>query len=247
MSDPNHFNPEDNRRYTAYTTDRRAMDEHRVLIKSKKKKRRLLRSSGIIVALSILFLIIVCFFVFNIRNVIVEGNEMYSEKEIISGAGISKLSNYFFVTEKTVRSHLAESYPAIVSATVDKAFPSTIKITVEESAPFFYLTIGSRTFILDDRLVVHRAAESVQEAETLNLIQLELSGVKQCLAGKYVETEDKDVVEMFNILYEQLCKNQLIEEISYIDFSDKFDIRFIIGSEYTVKIGNILECESKID
>ena len=246
MNGHNPIIPEDDNRYTAYTTDHRARDEHRLEIRKKKRRKSFLRSSGIFLFVALLFFVTVCFFVFKLRNVSVEGNEMYSDDEIIAGAGISGLSNFFFVTEKSVVSHLAESYPAVRSVTVEKTIPSTVRIMVEESNPFFYLTLGVHTFILDDNLVVHRTAESIQEAESLNLRQLQLSGVKQCIAGKYIETDDKDIIEMFTVLYNELCENELINDITSIDLSNKFDIRFTLGSEYTVKIGNILNCDNKI-
>lgn len=232
--------------YTENTTAKQAKREYHFEMRKKRRKKRFAGYLGFIFLFVAVFCLAAFFLIFRVKTINFSGNNLYTDSQLTSGAGFSFLSNYFFVSEKKIVDNLGKNYPVLEKVTVEKQFPSTVNITVTESTPEFFVTIGNFTYILDNRLVVHRSAENISEAEALDLVQLSLPNVSSCIAGQYVETDDKDIIKMFSTLYENLVKYELISEVSSIDISDKFDIRFTLGSEYTIKIGNILECENKI-
>jgi cell division protein FtsQ len=87
---------------------------------------------------------------FQVRSVVISGNEHLTDDELKSMAGIKRNENLFWVSSRKISSKLAAS-PWIRSVSVRKEFPDTLLIHISETEPFALLDMRGKLFIVDDR------------------------------------------------------------------------------------------------
>lgn len=219
---------------------------------SRMKARKLKRKRTIILAVSLsafaLFVIIVVMALFfKVSAVEVTGNSKYSGDAIIKASGINIGDSILSVSSGEVEEKIKKEFTAVKKANVKKSFPSKITIEITEYEEVLFAAFGEYYYSFDSELHVVEKYDSIETAELLGMKRIYIPGVTQCITGTKLETEDSDIPEMIMRLYENLEKYDLFFDIGDIDFRDKFNITFTLGVEYTVKLGNIIDCATKLE
>ena len=113
-------------------------------MKEKKVKRRLNKKALLVILLT-LYLIIMAFYyclTLPIKNIVINGNNMVSEGEIIAAAGIKEYPPIFRTSTKKIIKNV-EALNFIDSVEVKKSLTGTITIDVEEAKVLFYNVLNS--------------------------------------------------------------------------------------------------------
>lgn len=91
--------------------------------------------------------------IFRANNIIVEGNNLLSYKEVIETAGISNLKNIFEISLKKIENSLLQ-HPRIKYCYIKRKLPDTLYIYIEEKKPVALLNIKydylNRIFEVDE-------------------------------------------------------------------------------------------------
>ncbi len=90
---------------------------------------------------------------FQIRSVVITGNEHLTDEELKSMAGLSADENLLSISGKKISLKMMES-PWMRSVVVRKEFPDRLLINVREAEPFALLDMKGKLFIVDDRGVM---------------------------------------------------------------------------------------------
>ncbi len=213
----------------------------------KKSNKRIVTAVLIILFTCIVALTVVDIVFFNVENIIVSGNSMYTSEEILESSNLKMGTNFIAVRPGYIRSCIKSEIPGISEVRVIRKLPSTVEVRVVESTPVMYITVGEFFYTLDENMVVLQKFSSFDEIEMLGLIRVYFSQVTECIAGDYLVTEDKDVTDMIKKLYKELENYGYLTDVMEIDFRNKFDIKFTLGVKYTVKLGNIIDCDIKLE
>ena len=110
-----------------------------------KKVKRRLNKKALLVILLTLYLIIMAFYyclTLPIKNIVINGNNMVSEGEIIAAAGIKEYPPIFQTSTKKIIKNV-EALNFIDSVEVKKSLTGTITIDVEEAKVLFYNVLNS--------------------------------------------------------------------------------------------------------
>ncbi len=217
-------------------------------MKARKAKRR--RTIILAVSLSIftvLVLITVMVLFLKVSVIEVTGNAKYKSEDIINASGIEAGESILTVGKGETEANIKREFTAIKKVEVKKSLPSKVTINVTESEEVLFVAFGEQYYSLDSELSVVETYDSIETTELLGMKRIYIPGVKRCITGEKIETEDSDIPDMIIQLYENLVRYELFYDISEIDFRDKFNITFTLGVKYTVKLGNILECATKLE
>ncbi|MBQ7294884.1 MAG: FtsQ-type POTRA domain-containing protein [Clostridia bacterium] len=84
-----------------------------------------------------------------IANIIIDGDEVYSEGEILSAAQLSEGVNMLTVREKDVNENVTTVLPFISVIGVDYELPDTLRLNVVSTSERFIIKNGSRYFCVD--------------------------------------------------------------------------------------------------
>ena len=207
-----------------------------------------LRRTGLSGPVTFAILVVAIIFVLSIflrvSEIYVEGNEHYTDDEIIRAIDIEEGDNLFFFDRFGAISRVFAKLPYIREVSVDRTLPNKVTITVEESQALAYLELGEEQWTLDQNCkVLGKAAEG----ETSFLIPIE--GIKPgtLLIGEDMQTEDGDsrIVEYLSQVLYQIEERGLQYSVNRIDFSDPNQASFSYAGRYTVVLGGSSKVEHK--
>ncbi len=214
---------------------------------NKIKRKRILMLTAFLSAFALIVVTIIAAVFLKVGAIEVRGNNKYGIEDIISVAGIKHGESMIAVNGKETEDRLLNEFPAIKKVKIIKRIPSRVVIEVTESEEVLFVAFGEHYYSLDSELKVIDMYDNIESAEVEGMKRIYIPGVKRCITGEKIETEDGDIPEMIQVLYENLVKYGLFAPVSEIDFRDKFGIEFSLGVQYTVKLGNTLECSTKIE
>ena len=70
---------------------------------------------------------------FSIGRIVVEGNSLYTDEEVIAASGIQQGDNLFFLNRIAAGSRVAAKLPFVDSVTINRGLPNIVTIVVAES------------------------------------------------------------------------------------------------------------------
>ena len=121
------------------------------MVKVKKVKRKL-NFKALIILLLILYLIVMLlytFFTMPIKNIVIEGNSLISDSDIISAANIDNYPSIFKISSKKIIKNI-KKLNLIEEVNVSKSFTGTITINVKESKIVFFNKLNN-TYVLSTK------------------------------------------------------------------------------------------------
>ena len=224
-------------------------DEVRSINKKKNHRKRKIKR---IAALCLFALAVICagialvltvFFRIDTITIQIEGNRLYSDKDIITCCGIETGDNLFLVSEKKINEKLTNDMPYVKSVTIERKMPDTliIKIVSAESAaavPYgsVYVVIDPEGKVLDNNSAV--VPEGVPVVSGLSAIDP--------IEGQTITVSGDNNTEDF-LLITKSIDDAGLENLTEINFTKKGYYRLKYDGRITLKLGNMTNIAEKID
>ncbi|MCK4520376.1 FtsQ-type POTRA domain-containing protein [Candidatus Parcubacteria bacterium] len=190
-----------------------------------KRKKSLLKNKffwiGILVLAIVVLLSYFLFFhsFFKIDKIEISGNEKLKTEQIENL--IEKNKNIFLFNTEKNKNKILENFPEVVEIYIEKDFPRSIKIQVEERKPVAVFCQNQEYFFIDKKGIVYEKAESNSMLKIKNLTfdrELELGNevlaeneLKQIL---YIQSRIEDDLEIQIELAEIVSASRLNIQIS---------------------------------
>lgn len=121
-------------------------------MQKKNKKKRKINKKGLIVILLTLYLVIMVFsylFTLPVKNIIIKGNNIVSDNDIISSANIKDNTKLITLNRHTLIKRI-EKLPLIENVEVKKYINGKLVINVKENKVLFYNTLNN-TYVLNNK------------------------------------------------------------------------------------------------
>jgi len=190
------------------------------------KKYKKTQSKNLTIKLSIIIAIV--FFalfallispLFQIRQIDIVGNDIISEADVLSSAGLSLGINIFSVSPNSI-AHNISSMVYIRNANVVRHFPGLLTISLEERIPIAALRLNNlSTYIIIDDLGMVLSSSTALPYSLPVVTGIELTGFA---VGNYLEIENNAVFGSIVFLSRILRRHDVPS--LFIDFSDIQDI-----------------------
>ena len=148
----------------------------------------------VLVVIAAIFVMSVLFRVHDIR---VEGNEHYTDEEIIKAIDIEDGDNLFFYDRIAAVSRALAKLPYIEEVSITRSLPDRITITVTESKAMAYLVVGDEDWTLDHNCKVLGKASEDELSNLTLLLSYECPELLQYSASEeitYYSDADGNVV-----------------------------------------------------
>ncbi len=214
------------------------------------RKKKIIIAYGIVLFLVMLVVVIFVFskFFFSVRTITVKCGEIYDQQEILDACGVEKGSILFTVDTEEVASAIQSSLPFVISAEVTRDYPGTLVISIKETKAEFCFEISGQYVVVSKELKVLDLLEDQAklEKEYGKLIQIEMPPLRNAVVGKVLEFNDsKDKAFIPDLLY-MLDVCGMRKNVYTINAKVRFDIRLNYEDNFTVKLGNTADFESKL-
>lgn len=211
------------------------------LSSSQIKRRRILIYSAIFVVVLVAGAALSLTVLFKTENITVEGNEYYTDEQIIAFSGVEKQENIFIAAITGDAQRISDRLSYIEQASISFSVPDTVIIKVTNASPSYVIKNGGKYLLISSK---GRILEEIPENAD-KLPELKCDELKSTSVGSYVSFSDENVPEILQNISESLEKNK-IEKITGFDVTDTSDITLDYDNRITIKIGLPEDIDYKI-
>lgn len=213
--------------------------------KARQKRRRVIKVyMQIIFTVVFLIMIILSLTIFfNIEKITVTGNGQFDEKEIIDASGL-EIGENMFLTKMSAHSELImSSVVYLESCEVKRKLPTGIEINVKVCEPMACLEAEN------DYLIMSTTGKIFDRSETpvqgLFLIK-GAEPVYDLVPGMMFESADDEgkLNAMLSVCEAMTARST--EKVSYIDVTDRYNIKYLYDDRVEVRLGSVNELDYKL-
>lgn len=220
-------------------------------LKEKNHRRKIRRNIFYILIgllLCVVFAIACIALFFNAKEIKVEGVTLYDAALIREGSGIEPNQNLYSINRDTVAETITMNYPYIKSVDVEFEFPAAVTLRVTEDTPCYYFELCGEYLVLSDSLRVLEHTKDLTELQTRlpGLIGLNTLSIRYAVCGERIVFTDANYYDYARQMLNTFSASAIADKITWIDFSDKFNIFVIYDGRFKIEIGNMEDISSKI-
>ncbi len=214
-----------------------------------KKLMKNLRATMLVLALLILLLtlLLVILPMFRVQSVEIVGNSYYPYEEILNASGITVGEDESIGLDgAAVAQRILRACPNVKNCTV-MTMPFSVKITIVEKQDVKQTAYNGGYITFDRNFLV---LENKQNGEAfspfLSVTLPRLSGVE---VGKQLTFYGMTRVDAayINSLYDVLKDKGFLEEVTHIDYSERFSLSCTLNDRIRVELGSMDFLEKKLD
>lgn len=177
---------------------------------------------------------------FTIDNIVVSGNKLVTDEQIIEAAALPKDQNILKLDASTINAKV-EALDNISNVKTTKILPDTLKITLSESSDFGYIHVDKGYLIVSGDLLINRHEPELKEKDKNKLIKISNASYSTLAIG-YKVSEDKNELEFIRKLIDQ----ELVNVTREIDFGNKIkDLKMKVNQDTIIDFGKIDDLDYK--
>ena len=202
----------------------------------------MLASGAVIVVLSFIMLFLP---VFKINRIVVEGNTYYDDAAVIEMAGIAVGDELFGWNMQKSCDALLENYPYASDIYISINF-FTVNIEIVEKKTVMYAEYQNQYFSFDGSLRVLEIKTDGEEVFS-PFLHVKLPAVANVQAGYMIQfAEDEIELSYLTQLLQVLSERNFLEDVTYVDASERFSLSFVLANATRVEIGALKDMNVKL-
>ena len=176
---------------------------------------------------------------FPVKNITVDGDSVYSKQEIISASAITEEDNLIALSSKSVISRISKNLAKSGEITIKKVFPDTVKITVNNAVPKYYLSADECFYVLDTN---KKIIEAVYETPA-DCMYISCTDPKGLNVGNTFSLSESDQA-VFDKITALAAEKGL--NVTGIKLGDRLDIKMTVDNKILVDFGSDSDIERKM-
>ena len=224
-------------------------DEARFFIKAiMLSKKFFIATVSVMSVLALVCLVCVFFRFIGIGEFEIEGETDYKLSELVSASGLRTGDRLYEVNSKEAEALLLRGCPYLKSVNVKKKFPNKICFEVEERVLGWYIEISDDYYALDyDMLVLLETynEDALIERGLTKLVLPELESAMCDYLPEFGRGDEHLISETLKIV-DTFRTHEIKERLTYLDLSNRFEIKLTIDGAFDVKIGDMSNMDTKL-
>lgn len=196
---------------------------------------------------AIVFAVVCCLTLFfQVDEITVVGNHLYSEEQILDACGISKGDNLVSIQKANAASLIMSSLPFVETVHVERFLPDRVEITVTEADVTFAFRAQNETYYL--MTTQGKILEAIQTANAADYPNVEGLTITEPTIGTtlYVSEEQTENRDAALELMQLLSDYGIAGAVRQIDVAKPYDLRIHYGNQFEVMLGGTDNLEYKV-
>lgn len=189
------------------------------------------------VTMAAIILVVLCCITlfFQVGEIRVRGNQIYSEEQIAEASGISMGDNLVSIRKPTAASMIMSSLPFVEQVHIERTLPDTVIITVLESEVTYAIRAENEAYYLIN--TQGKVLKEIKTADATDYPMLEGLVIAEPTIGAaiYVAEEQQKNMDAALELMGQLEDYGIA--VSRIDVTKLYNITAYYGSQYEIMLG----------
>lgn len=201
--------------------------------RKKNKRKKLIFRAVLCFAFLCIGIIFALTMFFNISEITVTGDTVYSSEDIIEKSGVVVGDNLIFTSKKKINEQVSTELPYVGSVKVKRHLPTKLELIVTKTEAVYAVVIDGYYTLLDSNgKVLEKDLEYVAE----NIILLNIGEIETAELGKRISGKSDSYLEKL-IDIRNACEDCGIEDITAIDLSDIYDIKLTYQGRIILELG----------
>ena len=174
---------------------------------------------------------------FQVGEIHVQGNQIYSEEQIAEASGISMGDNLVSIRKPNAASMIMSSLPFVERVHIERTLPDTVTITVTDSEVTFAIRAENEAYYLIN--TQGKVLKEIKTADAADYPTLEGLVIAEPTIGAaiYVAEEQQKNMDAALELMSQLEDYGIAGAVSRIDVTKLYSIMAYYGSQYEIMLG----------
>ena len=184
---------------------------------------------------------------FQVREIQVTGNHIYTTEQIVDACGISRGDNLVTIKKANAASLIRSTLPFVETVHIERCLPDTVEITVTESDVTFAIRAQNETYYLMN--TQGKILQEIQTANATDYPNVEGLTVSEPTIGTsvYVPEEETENRDAALTLMQLLSDYGIAGAVRQIDVTKPYDLRLYYGSQFEVLLGSSDNLAYKIE
>ena len=215
--------------------------------KELREKHRHKRGSNVVYYVMVSVLAVIIFAVlsvtvlFNTEKIVVEGESDYTDEQIIAATGLKGDENLVRLSTSGIPEKVLDKLVTLDSITIDKVFPSTIKITVTRSVPMVSFGYGGKNYVISH--IGRVMSIDTGDADCMHVIGYKPAD--SVIVGGFIKAEDEEQDNLVQQISTAVEKAGL-EDITSLDITDALDLILVYDARVEIHLGSVLQIDEKM-
>ncbi len=236
------MNPEQNRTDQLLSPDRpphaRRKKPNQTLLRRLRVVMLCLGSGVLLVGLLLLLLPML-----RVSGIEVTGNHYQTTEEILAAAGLETGDELLALDLQGVVDRIVKECPYVERVSVRVSF-FTVKIEIEERTQVMYTEYGGSFLSFDGNFRVLEMTEG--EGALSPFLSVKLPAVRSASVGARLVFAEQTDMSYVGKLLTALEEAGLYATVTYVDFSERFSLSFVLEGRCRVETGRIADIEEKL-
>ncbi len=213
--------------------------------------------TALVVTVVMCLLCALCLFLYirsfiGIRNFEVVGVSRYDARDIINASRLKRGDRLYTLDFDLVEEQILEECPYLESVEIHTRFPNTVRFSVEDRSPQWYIELSGDYYVLDADLEVMSEIASADLLLQEGVTKLTLPNLTRVMRGELPEfgiqdgerdeTEIKKTLEVISTVRRTSFKARITE----LDLSNRFSITMTVDGSYYVSLGDMSGLDAKL-
>ena len=170
---------------------------------------------------------------FNISEISVTGDKVYSAEDVTEKCGINIGDNLIFVSKKKINERITTELPYVGAVKVKRRLPTKLELIITKTdATYAVVENGYYTLLDENGKVLEKDLEYIGE----NIILLNIGEIKSTELGKIICCESDTYLEKL-VSVRKAYEESGIDGITAIDLSDIYDIKLTYQGRIILELG----------
>lgn len=176
---------------------------------------------------------------FRVNEIIVEGNSVYTDEEIIEASGVDTGDNLFFINQIFMGSRLTSRLPYLQTATIARVLPDKVVITVTESKSTACVYAGDTLWMIDHTCKLMGTTTEL-EAQPLGFVIVKGVEPIDPVVGDIIAlgVEEEAKVSYLSEILTEIDVRELNGKVADLDMSSVANPTFTYDGRFLVKLGS---------
>lgn len=165
----------------------------------------------------------------------------YSAEEIIRISGVDTGDSLVLVSKSNVKDSIEKLLPYIGNVKVQRKYPSTLKLTVEETSAVYAFDAGGGYTLMNEKYKVLGVTDKLP-SDSIKIVGI---SVKTAETGTIAEFTDEAYKSRLDTV-RNACSKAEINDVTKIDLSNIANVRVTVNGRFTFILGTLTQLEEKI-
>lgn len=200
--------------------------------KKNRRKKLIVRSAICFLFLCIGVILVLTMF-FNINEITVSGDAVYSADDIISSSNVIVGDNLIFISKDEINEKISTELPYVDSVKIKRHLPSGLELIITKTeAKYAIIQDGYYTLLNENGKVLESGLEFIGE----NITLLNMGEITSAELGSAVAPKNEKVFDKL-VLVSNACEECGLTDITSMDLSDIYNIKLVYQGRITLELG----------